>query len=161
MKKQETALDKKVLVYILIVLLFLGGVYLLTDKLVAKNKYKEKTTVDNGSVSIQYSEIILGEVFSKSQKEYLVLCYDKEEEQDDYNSIVSDVMNGDKIKLYTVDLSHAFNKALLTEDKSNTHPTKASELKIKGATLIHIKDKKVVDYIEGKEAITSFVGDYK
>ena len=161
MKKKDATMDKKILLYILIVLLFLGGMYLLTDRLVAKNKYKEKTTIDNGSVSIQYSEIILGEVFSRRQEEYLVLCYDKKEEATDYNAIVSDVMNGEKIKLYTVDLSHAFNKGSLTQEKSNTHPTKASELKVKGATLIHIKNKSVVDYIEGKDAITSFTEDYK
>ena len=161
MKKKETSEGTKVLLYILIILVFLGGMYLVTNALVSKNKYFEKTKVDNGSVSIQYSEIILGEVFSRNEKEYLVLCYDKQEEADDYNTIVSSIMSKDAVKLYTVDLSHAFNQSLLTNETSNRHPTKASEIKIKGATILHIKDKKVVDYVEGKDAITTFAKNYQ
>lgn len=160
MKKHGDSEGKKVILYLVIVFVFLGAVYFLTTVLVSKNKYLENTTVDNGSVSIQYSEILLGEVFSKSQEEYLVLCYDKEEESSEYASVVSGLTTANKVKLYTVDLSHAMNKSLLGEE-SNTHPTKASEIKIHGATLFHFKNGELVDYIEGKEAINTFVKEYE
>ncbi len=160
MKKQSDNTGKKMIIYGLVVLLFLGGMYFLTSVLVKKNKYIEKTTIDNGSVSIQYSEIILGEVFSKNEDEYLVLCYDKKDKTTNLSTTVSTLMSADKIKVYTVDLSHAFNKGLLSNE-GNPNATKSSELKINGSTLIHIHNQKIEDYIEGEDAIQSFVEDYQ
>ncbi len=159
-KKAEASEGKKFLIYLVILLCFLGGMYLLTNFLVSKNRRLESTKVDNGSVSIQYTEILLGEVFHQSEEEYLVLCYDKKEEASSYSSIVSAVTKANKIKLYTVDLGNAFNRKLIQEN-SNPSPTKASEIKVKGATIMHFKHQSITSYIEGKDAIEEYVKEYE
>ncbi len=159
-KNIENIEGKKIFKYGMIVLVFLGGMYLLTSALVTKNRRMESTKVDNGSVAIQYSEILLGEVFHQSEGEYLVLCYDKEKDSDTYKTIISKLEQAEKIKLYTVDLSSAFNKKLV-KDESNKTPTKASEIAVSGATLFYFKDDNLTSYIEGKEEITAFVEPYQ
>lgn len=113
-------------------------------------------------VEIQKVEILMGETFEKKDSEYLIVYYDFEDKLysslysmlvENYNSYNSDV------PMYKVDLSTNFSKNYMAveEESSNTNPTNLSNLKIKGATLIRIKDKKVIKYIEGKSNIKSYI----
>ena len=52
-----------------------------------------------------------------------------------------------KVKLYTVDMSNALNKTYVAEE-SNTKPEKASDIAIKGTTLMIVEKGKVIDYID-------------
>ena len=65
------------------------------------------------------------------------------------------------VPIYKVDLASNLSKNYQAqgEEKSNTKPTSLSNLKIKGATLIRIKDKKVIKYVEGKDAIKVYFED--
>ena len=56
-------------------------------------------------------------------------------------------------KIYKVDMSSAWKKKYATDSESNKNPTKVSEFKINGPTLIKVSKNKVVEYIEGEEAI--------
>ena len=60
---------------------------------------------------------------------------------------------------YTVDLSRKFNSAYIKTDEEsvNKNPTKATDLKLTNPTLIKIKDKKVIDYIEGYDQIKNYM----
>lgn len=160
MKKHEMNEGRKIILYTLIVILFLAGMYFFTSFLVKRNKYIKSTKVDNSLVTIQYSEIILGEVFSMSEEEYLVLCFDKNDEKTTLSSLASSLISASKIKLYTVNLASAFNKGL-QGDESNKKPEKASDIKINGPTLLHIKNKEVVDYIETEDEIKKFTEQYQ
>ena len=61
--------------------------------------------------------------------------------------------------MYKVDLSTNFSKKYMTKEGevSNTAPTSLANLKISGSTLIRIKDKQVVTYLEGKDNIKSYI----
>ena len=54
-------------------------------------------------------------------------------------------------------MTSAFNKKYATSEESNKNPSKVSEFKINGPTLIKVSSKKVVEYIEGEEAIRTIL----
>lgn len=112
-------------------------------------------------VEIQKEEILISETFEKTDKEYMVMYYDYE---DDFNAelyamLVQNYNNKKKdVPIYKVDLASNLSKNYVAqgEEKSNTKPTALSNLKIKGATVIRIKDKKVIKYVEGKEQVKGY-----
>ena len=63
----------------------------------------------------------------------------------------------DKLKeeddIYKVNLGSKINEKYNTTDKSNSKASKASELKIKGTTLIKIRKGKNIEYTEGKAQV--------
>jgi len=126
------------------------------------NRYRSKKEVVE--TEIQNVEILMGETFEKKDSEYIILYYDFEDKIyselysmmiENYNSLAKDV------PMYKVNLSTNFSKKYMASDEemSNTNPTSLSNLKIKGATLIRIKDKTVVNYIEGKDSIKNYVNE--
>lgn len=121
---------------------------------------KEETT----EVEIQKVEILMGETFEKEDSEYIITYYDFDDKiySNLYTMLVEKYNSNSKaIPMYKVDLSTNFSKKYMAseEENSNTNPTELSNLKIKGATLIRIKDKKVVKYIEGKDDIKSYIDE--
>ena len=90
---------------------------------------------------------------------YLVVYYDKS--SDDADEVMSAIYtyeaSPEPLTVYTVDLSNALNKGVVTEDNSNKKPSKASELAIKGVTLIRFRDGEVREYIEGKDSVIDYL----
>lgn len=132
-------------------------VYFATSYITGRMSGKEET----GEVEIQKEEILISETFEKADKEYMVVYYDYEDDvnADLYAMLIQNYNNKKKdIPIYKVDLGTNLsnNYVAQAEEKSNTKPTALSNLKIKGATVIRIKDKKVVKYVEGKEQIKSY-----
>ena len=135
-------------------------VFFATSYITGRMSDKEET----GEVEIQKEEILISETFEKTDKEYMVVYYDYEDDVNanlyamliqNYNNKKTDV------PIYKVDLASNLSKNYQAqgEEKSNTKPTSLSNLKIKGATLIRIKDKKVIKYVEGKDAIKVYFED--
>ena len=69
----------------------------------------------------------------------------------DINSllILSDILG--------VSIDELCGKQKKVEDESNKNPSSAEELSINGPTLIKVREKKSVDYIEGIDAITDYL----
>lgn len=146
---------------VLAVLVVLGLFYLLTLYITNKNSDKsdndEKTKEET---VISYNDIILGESFSMSDDDYLVIYYDESDEdvKSTYDGLISSYKGKeDALSIYSVDMSSAFNKKYITTEESNKNPNNASELLINGPTLIHFIGQSVNEYIEGEEAITSYL----
>ena len=135
---------KKVLKIIIIMVITLGVFYLLTLGILSK----KDSVYGKINSSIQYNKILVGQSFNQKRKEYLVLYYNsKKDDMDTIHTLISNYNDKkDKIFLYTVDMSEAFNKQFIS-DESNTNPTTAEELKIAGVTLIHFKDNKVLSCV--------------
>ncbi|MBP3800133.1 MAG: hypothetical protein ILA19_04040 [Bacilli bacterium] len=135
---------KKVLKIIIIMVITLGVFYLLTLGILSK----KDSVYGKINSSIQYNKILVGQSFNQKRKEYLVLYYNsKKDDMDTIHTLISNYNDKkDKIFLYTVDMSEAFNKQFIS-DESNTNPTTAEELIIAGVTLIHFKDNKVLSYV--------------
>lgn len=110
---------------------------------------------NNTPAAIQYDEILAGETFKMQEAEYFVMFYDFDESTAAlYNYLISNYesnhTNGSKI--YIVDLSKGFNISYVGET-SNPSVTNIDNLKVKGPTLIGIKNGLVTSYSEGKDAI--------
>lgn len=130
---------------IAIVLVSLLVFYFLTVYILNK---KEPYEIINNA-SIQYTEILAGEVFDQDSHDYYVLFFDKEADNaEDYNTLVSDYKSKESHKdIYTVDLSEGLNKKYVSTEEDNKDVTDVSNLKVKGATLIYIVDGKVEQYV--------------
>ena len=135
------------------ILLFILAFYLLTLYITNKNTDKEEDTPK--TVTVSNEKILVGSILSK-KGEYLVLCYDFNNEADTYDNLFT-TAKSTGTNIYKVDLSSAFNKKYVTDGESNKNPTKASEFLINGATLIKVNDNKVVDYIEGYDSINNYL----
>lgn len=125
-------------------------VYYLTDRMIQKEK-----TADTASSEKEYNNsiILLGNAFSVESKEYYVLIYDFEDKfYDFYDEVIQGYPDAYKVQLYLSNLSDGMNKPYIG-DKSNPKPTKLSELKVSGPTLIKFVDGKIDKYIEGDSKI--------
>ena len=127
--------------------------YLLTVYITNKDKDKTDTS-QKDEVTISTNEILLGRTLNVSDGDYYVIYYDQtvEDIKNVYDPLVNDYRNKGE-KIYFVDMGNSFNKKYSTDGESNKNPTKISEFKINGPTLMKISNKKVVEYIEGEDAI--------
>ena len=166
-KKVEKQIDEmdsfvknkfSILAIIFGVLCFFGIFYLLTVYIT--NDDTSKSTVDEiNETEIQYEEILAGSSFNMNEKEYLVIYYDKSD--DDISSKLGTAIstydnNEDALVTYTVDMSSAFNKSFVN-DEANSDPSEASELSLAGPTLIKFSDGDVVEYIESVDGILDYL----
>ncbi|MBR5369759.1 MAG: hypothetical protein IK137_00475 [Bacilli bacterium] len=134
------------------VILFLLCFYILTVYIT--NKHKDTDTDKEKVVEISKDKIILGRSLSMGKGDYFVIYYESNDSTT-YDEIVKNYSG--ELPIYKVDMSSAFNKKYITSEESNKNPTKVSEFKINGPTLIKVSNKKVVDYIEGEEQIRTIL----
>ncbi len=141
------------------ILMFFLAFYLLA--LYITNKHSDKSQEDNSNTEVKVSqeEIILGRSLSMKDGEYFVIYYDSKDEENaaDLSSLVSNYRASHDISLYYVDMASGFNKSHITDGDSNHNPESASDLLIKGPTVIKVNDKRVVEYIEGLDAVKDYL----
>lgn len=137
-------------VLILFLLFYLLTLYIL-------NKKEPYNVVNNAS--IQYTEILAGEIFNQDSDRYIVLFYDKDSEiAEKYNTMVADYKAKSSHKdIYIVDLGEGLNKKYLSSDQENINVTDISDLKVKRATLLYIVDGKIEQSVV--ENINQFLND--
>ena len=152
---ETTLIDK--LSVALCVLVFIFGFYLLTLYITNKNTDKTNTEDTSDQVNVSNEYILLGKSLSMNNKSYLVIFYDKNSEDSIYSEIVNNYKEKNELSIYKVDMSSAFNKKYMTSEESNKNPSSASDFKINGPTLIKVENKKVINYIEGEEAIKNYL----
>ena len=130
---------KTVIVVVVIFIVF----YLLTVFILNK---KSSSIVTNDA-SIQYTKILAGESFNQNASKYLVFFYDSSSsDASNYIDLVSKYREKDKhLDIYTVDLHEGMNKKYVSTDE-NLDVDKVSDLRVKGPTIIYLKDKEIIDY---------------
>lgn len=151
------------MIIVCVIIIFLALFYLLTLYITSKNSSDstsgKSTTNVSDDASISYDEILVGRSFSIDSGEYLVIYYDKSDDNisSDYSELVSNYSaKDDHLNIYTVDMSNGLNKKYASDD-SNDEPTKASELAISGPTLIRFTDGEVAEYLEGLDDISDYL----
>lgn len=133
-------------VVLVIILLF----YLLTIVINNKNRKLNTKEPEATETTIQYLEILGDNTFTMPPNEYFVLFYDFEDPEAVYLDYLFNQYAGlENQYIYKVNLGSKINEKFVTNDKSNSKASKASELKINGTTLIKIKKGKNVGYTEG------------
>ena len=148
------------IIAVICILCFFGLFYLLTLYITNKNTDKKD---DNSTeeVTISYDNILLGRSLSMGDGEYLVICYDKSNEEinSTYSTLVSNYKyKSEHLKIYTVDMSSSFNKKFITDGESNKNPESVDAFAINGPTLFKVTESRVSEYVEGEEAISSYLG---
>lgn len=158
--KEEPEILNKIIIA-LCVLCFLGLFYLLAIYITNKNSDSSSKKEQASSEVKDYSNIIFGESLNRNEKEYLVIYYDKSNE--DVESEISDSISSYKAKdehltIYTVDMSNMFNKGYVTNDETNKNPQSIDDIKINGTTVIKVSDGKIVEYTEGTDSVKDYLG---
>lgn len=139
-------LIKLIIVVSLIVLIFYGLTVLV-------NQEKEVENPDTPA-SIQYDEILIGNVLKQPNEEYYVMIYDDE----DYDtSLYSTYLNlykqkDEAIRIYTSQLNNPLNQNFKAEE-SNLDISDISDLKIQSSTLLKINNGKIEEFYEGEELV--------
>ena len=141
---------KSVIMTIILVLVIVGLFYLFAVYITNKPQ-----TINIPEENISYEQITAGSTFNRSDFEYIVLFYSRENNAD-ITSKISNYKVKNNIEVYYVDLDDAINNSVISET-SNKEATKASELKVTNPTLIRIKKGKIVDYIEGQNNVVNYI----
>ena len=154
---EETKRVVKIAVTVVVILTL---VYLLTALATGEIKLgSEKKEIKEPT--IQYEEIIAGEIMNRKEEEYYVMTFaftDKNASK--YISLKDTYSKEEKsLPVYLVDLDSAFNKKIIAEEaeKFTEKPSKISDLKVNGATVLKIKNGKVVERVEGEEQIKALL----
>ena len=140
---------------IISVLLFLAVMYLLVLGMKKLNVFERGYTKGESSKEIDYEYIPIGTVFTRDDKEYLVLF-------DDYSTTISQdpyintVINNQELRVYKVDMSKKEN-AKYKGDKFNDKASKSSDLTISDITLIKIVNGRMDEYKVGKKSIEGYL----
>jgi len=156
--KMESNVSKEILKFLRVifaVVVVLSAFYLLTLFILGKD---DTSSEELKEATIQYDEILAGSSFGMKEDKYVVCYYDySDEELSELTSVLYNYSYNGKYRLYTVDMGNGFNKPYASENKSNTKPASASDLAIKGPTLIKFVDGKVEQYYEGVDAIIGYL----
>lgn len=147
----ETEMEINYIKIILIILVIVCVFSLITS--FVTNKKNNKT--NSNEVTIQYKEIMAGNILNVSNDEYYVLL---EFENDNYNTLYETYLTNYASKekalpYYKVDMSKGFNKSYISTDKPNLDTDISSELKFTETTLLKIKSKKIVEKYYTNDAI--------
>lgn len=144
-------LIKITLILIICFAIFYGITYYVT-------KNSNYVTGDGSSpdtiATIQYDKIIVGDIKNQKRDEYYVLL-EKADSNDYalYQTYLSQYTSKENaLKVFEVDMNDIFNQDYYA-DESNINTEDMSEFRIKGATLLKIKDGSITDFYEGKDAI--------
>ena len=155
MKKKETKLLKtnnstesdeyrKLIILIIIIASVFILFYVLTTTFTKKN-HDNIFKNDLDPSEIQYKETIIGSMFDKDGKYYVLLLEKDEVYKDLFNTYMSSISDN----IYTVDLSSAFNKKYLSDEYSYDK----DNFKVKGTVLVKIENHKITEHFETKEGI--------
>lgn len=145
---------KRVVIILLCVVLLFGLMYFLTTRILSKEVTKKRKQSEVTESTIQYEKILAGESFTMEQEEYYVVYYDSTDTN--LSSTIATYQADKKdIKLYSVDLNDGMNKKYITDSDINT--SSIENLKVKNPTLIHFKNKEVVDTITDENEIKDYL----
>lgn len=134
---------------VLVIAYLLVGIFL--TKTIKFGKDKEEPTV----ATIDNSTILIGNIFSQKEEEYLVVIYDVNNKDDKTltNWISYYKSKNTEMTVYTVDSENKMNAKYIVEKDSNKDAKEVSELKVIAPTIIKINNGSITEYYEGETAV--------
>lgn len=142
---EQTEITKLIWLLVIIIILILG-VYFFTRIFVTKDLLnKDKTNSEALTGEINYNTILLGSMFTKTEKEYYVFVYNSEDIKSVYYSglISAYKKNKNALRVYTADLNNEFNKQYIDEENINLNTNNLNSFKVGKLALIKISNGKV------------------
>ena len=122
---------------------------------------KDKNEEENKETEIQYSEIMVGSIWSQKGNYYVLLGNSDDEYLPTIDIYISNYIKSlteedEEIGYYVSNLDTIFNKGYISEE-SNIFTDNHSEVRFKGLTLIFVKEGKIVEAYEGSDEILNYV----
>lgn len=134
--------------FVVIVIVAFAAFYGITI-LVTNKKADEKQKIE---ASIQYDEILVGQILNNKDESYYVLVENEDNENNiNYYQYISKKNN---LKVYYCDLSNAFNKKFKSDD-SNLYVDSIDQIKFADTVLLYVEKGKIVSAYETDEEITN------
>ena len=128
------------------------GYSLLNGDLFKGKKEKEEVVIQNDI-------ILAGTTFNRNENEYYVLFYDFDGDNSNSCATIFTIYKNTKtdgIKMFVVDLGDKMNSKIVVTERALVNTDNAESLKVMDATLLKIKDGKVVDTYAGIEELNSY-----
>lgn len=151
-KTAEQEEIKKFIIVILVIILCVGGIYLVTRAFVTKDLFSsnEPETEEVVPGTVNYEVAIMGQLLNRPYDEYYAVIYNQVE--GDYiaemTSLVYDYTNKEKhLHMYTIDLSNKLNESYYDAENVNVKAKKLKDIKVGDITLIKVKNGKIVKFI--------------
>lgn len=141
------------------VVIILALTYFVTAIATGEIKLGNNKKIEETETNIQYEEIIAGQIFNRSDKDYYVLLFDFTDTYASYYLSLKDTytQKDKSLSVYIVDLEKQINKEIVSEDgNAKVYVDDIKKLKVSNPTLIRIKNHKVVQSIEDKDKIIEF-----
>lgn len=142
------------------VILVLVLTYFITALATGEIKWGKKETQQEAETSIQYEEIIAGQILNRNSDEYYVLLFNFSDTFASYYLSLKDtyIKNEDSLPFYIVDLEKHMNLGVVAENDESykANVSNVNDLKVTNPTIIKVKDHKVIESIKGKENILKF-----
>lgn len=139
--------SSKFIVILLCIVVFIGVLWLANT---LKNNKKEAEPETKES-TINYSEVIVGNMLDQKPEKYMVYAYVKEVE--DSNKIEQLLYY--KEHVYKLNLDKAYNLPALSE--TSNFKGEISKIRFKGVTLLIIEKGKIKEFYEGSENILKYL----
>lgn len=143
------------IIVLVVIIALLALLFYLNGKFVSKDLFQDSEETTTTEPAYNEKSILVDNIFSIKDKDYMVLLYDTKDEVQDatyYGAYYS--YQSDDTKLYLADLSNGMNKMYYKKDgKENTKPAKTSDIVITRSTLMVIKNGKVTEYITDSKEI--------
>lgn len=112
------------------------------------------TKPSNETTVISYEEIIIGDLFNRTESEYYVVLDNFEDKTGDIYLLSKLNEYSKSIPLYKIDMKDGMNKNYVSET-GNSYANRVEDLKIKTPTLIKISNGNNILYIEGTDNIVN------
>ena len=150
-------------IVLVIVLVCIGGLFILNGKFVSKDILQDKTTTTTTTPSYDDTVILVNRILSVNSSKYYVMVYDFEDEVHSvlYSSLVSSYAGSD-IKLYSTNIGIALNKKYYNKEKSEKLNVKSyKEFNFTRPVLLEINKNKVSKTITDKDEIHKILKEAK
>ncbi|HIS18964.1 MAG TPA: hypothetical protein IAC02_10205 [Candidatus Coprovivens excrementavium] len=137
-------------IVVLVVVLCVGGIYLLTRAFVTKDLFSNDEEDQVVAGSINYDVAIMGQILNRPYDEYYVAIYNSEDlsYSTDMNILISEYNSKEEhLHIYTVDLANTMNIEYYDPENVDTKVKKLSDLKVGDITLLKIEDGKIDKFI--------------
>lgn len=138
-------------IVILVVLICVGGIYLLTRAFVTKDLFdKGETEEEVIAGTVNYDVAIMGQILNRPYTEYYVAIYNGEDADyaSDMAMLVYNYNKKEKhLHIYTVNLANAMNIDFYDPENVNTKAQSLADLKVGDITLLKVKKGKITKFI--------------
>lgn len=156
-KNDDSSSDElsKLVKIILIVTGIIIVFYLVT--VVVTEKAKEASDKSE-QAEIQYDSITIGSMLEINGSFYVLIEDSDDIRLSEYTTFIQTIKaNPDAPTIYTADLDSSFNKKYLS-DKTN-YESDMSKFRVKGTTLVRIKDHKITNVYDNYDSISKKLGE--